>query len=367
MLTRPTAMVRPGFRRVRPWLFCLALAIAPGCDGALCGKRSPAPAASASAKPPEAEGIDVLNVGGEPRVRLEVGRWSGLRYEQVVETDGSFGITGQPPAKAPTSHATLLIDVVHGSADPIERDVDGRTRRLVEEHGRVQSLRVSSAELPPEVIAGMNQAFALLVGTTTRQWVGENGELVDVTTELVGGKAATPEIKHALDQLFASQRHFPFRLPPAPVGPGAKWKFTQQIDVRGIRTLQVAEMTLSALTKDGAKIGISVRQQAPTQDIPHPLRPGESARVEQYRGDGTGELTVDRLTGVVLDARLATTGSVRLSWLDGAERAEATFMAASVTRIAGRLLGRDDDAGADGASTVLPDGAAEASGAIDAR
>jgi hypothetical protein len=330
-------------RVLRRGLLASALAL-PAC-GSWCN-RAP------EQKKPVSDGaprVEVTDPGREPRAELEVGRWSGFRYWLALENDGSFGTAGLPPAKAPTSVMTLGFEVLRGTADPIVRDQAGDKRELIEERSVLEELHVRSSELPPEAIAQLQSAFDALRGTSTKQLVAQDGEVVELEIELVGGQKPPPEVKQVLDEAFDFQRRFPFRLPPAPVGVGARWRFSEPIEIRGVRATQVAEMTMIALDQRAARIGIRLRLQAGTQMVPHPLDPNRQATLESFRGDGDGELEIDRATAVVLSSRLATTAKLELSSLDAEQRRQvATFTSASVLRGRGGIgaAPRDGDGAA---------------------
>src|SRR5262245_27072791 len=108
----------------------VVLALFAGCDGG-CRKKKPAPVDANKDDAPV--GIEILNLGSEPREKLEVGRWVGLHYDLEMQTDGSFGIRGLPPVKAPTSIIGFRVEVLRGTADPVLRDRDNQKLRLVEE------------------------------------------------------------------------------------------------------------------------------------------------------------------------------------------------------------------------------------------
>ncbi len=324
-------------------LFAVVLLL-PGC-GRACSSGDKKPEDKAPAVVETPGGVKLTARGREPRGKLEVGRWTGLEYEQTVEASGSIGLAGAPPARGPALVSTTRFSVLRGTADPIAKTIDGRKLSLVEERGEIVDVHAAGKDVPPAAIAQLDQALGLLKGIVTRQLVAEDGEIAEVTTQLVGGQKPSKEIKTLLDKLFDAQRRFPFRLPPAAVGVGAKWTFSEPIVIQGIHATQASEMTLTALDDKTAKIAIVVRQQGARQELQHPLDPSAWATVEQYRGDGNGEFRVDRLTSVVLDAHLATTGSLRLSWQEGDQPKNATFIAASVTDIRGHI---GPPSGADG-------------------
>jgi hypothetical protein len=335
----PASRVKRTLRRV---VIGLALAL-PACSS-WCN-RAPSDK-GAKREPPR---VELSDSGREPRAELEVGRWSGFRYWLTLRNDGSFGVVGMPLAKAPTTEMTLDFEVIQGAADPIVRKKDGVELALIEERSVLAKVGIDSPELPPEAVAQLQSAFDGLRGTSTRQLVAQNGEIVELQIELVGGQKPPPEVKRALDEAFDLQRRFPFRLPPSPVGVGARWRFSEPIEIRGVRATQVAEMTVVALDAQSARIGIRTRLQAGTQMIPHPLDPLRVATLESFRGDGDGELTIERASAVVLSSRLATTAKLELSFVDADKKRQvATFTSASV------LTGR----GGIGAAPSEADGAA---------
>lgn len=344
----------PVLRR-RFWLAlaCVALCT-PGC-GWVCGKKT------TGAKDAEAEvvaSVELVSPGAEPRQKLEIARWTGLTYELSSESNGSFGVQGMPPSKSPTSTMTLRFEVVRGTADPIVRELNGHEAHLVEEHAVLREIGLKSDEMPAPALAQLNAGFGLLRGLNTRQLVAEDGELAEVSAEGIGGQKLPPPIKKILDDLLDTQRHFPFRLPHEPVGKGARWRFTEPLPMHGIKTMQVADMTLTSISAESVSIAIKVRLQADKQDFPHPTEPSITASLDKYRGDAEGELVLDRMTAVVLSSRLANTSVISLSWKDREFREQkSTFMSASVIRMKGRMGPFEaDDAATDAGDAAVISG-----------
>jgi len=288
--------------------------------------------------------VELMNAGRAPRVTLQVARWKGLSYRMRIENDASIGAPGQLPLRGPILLTTLRVDVLRGSAGPVERELNGRKLRMIEERSAVERVEVKPGQLGPEAILQANRDLERFVGTTTRQLVAEDGELVEIKTELVGGKPPTPEEKRRLDETWDVQKRFPFRLPRVPVGVGARWRFADPIELNGVRAMQIADMQIADMDATRVRIRIRLRQQAPRQEIPHPLDPNDTAMLERYRGDGQGELVMDRASAVLLDARLTTTASLEVSaFLDG-QPTKKSFIAATRFLCSGGML--EADAGA---------------------
>jgi hypothetical protein len=172
-------------------------------------------------------------------------------------------------------------------------------------------------------------------------------------------------VKKILDDALDAQRHFPFRLPPVPVGVGARWRFSEPFEVRGVKAVQVADMTLVELGKDSARIAIRARHQAPRQEVPHPTEPGLTATLQALRGDSNGEISIDRLTACVLSARLTATSFLTMQWMDAqGQDQNATFMEARVQRLTGHV-GPEAEAGVEAVESPEA-GAGDAASAVTA-
>ncbi len=338
----------PNVRRWLARLSVLILLLAGGacsssCRG--CGKGSARGAADASAVDPR---VELTNPGREPRAKLEVERLTGFTYVSELESESSFGIQGQVPTVLPTAIARLRNEVTRGMGNPVVRQRGSGELRLIEERATLEKLEVRSSALPPEFVSQFNLGLKALTGTTTRALVAVDGEVVEMKTELVGGKKPPPEVAFVLDTTWEAQRRFPFRLPADPVGPGARWRFSESLEFRKVRGLQLAEMQLITLDERSARIRVRIRHQCPRQEVPHPMNPKDTAMLEHYRGDADGEVTIDRATAILLDGRLATTATLRMSGsVDGSQQT-VTFVAASLFRVRGDVAKEDakaDDGG----------------------
>jgi hypothetical protein len=313
-----------------------------GCDSKGC-------ACSWFVKKPPAESpvytdVETLSEGSDPRVTLRVARWTGLRYRTTLEASGSLALEGVQPLVGPIT--TMIIDneVLRGSADPlIERQYGGPVR-LIEERSLLRSMSIRQEGVPQQIIDFWNLALAPLRGTTYLQRVAESAEVMQLRSEMLGGVKPPEAITKAVDQALEEQRHFPFRLPPRPVGVGARWRFREDLEVSGAHGAQIAEMTLRAIDANQAVVGIAIRQDAPRQSIPHPLIPGASAVLEQFRGDGSGELIVDRLTAILVRGRIVVTARSTVSADSGGQHNVATLLGANTIEIGATML-TDEDAG----------------------
>lgn len=279
----------------------------------------------------------MLAEGSDPRVALRVARWSGLRYRATVVTAGALGLEGALPVLAPTTSMVVESEVLRGSAEPLVERQHGGIVRLIEERSRLDAITMTQAGVPQPVLDFWNAALAPLRNTTYLQHVAESAEVTQLSSELLGGVLPPEAIRKALDEALEQQRHVPFRLPPVPVGVGARWRYREELTMNGARGTQSAEMALRRVDANQAVIGITLRQEAPRQSIVNPLAPGASAVLESFRGEGGGEFVVDRLTGIVLNGSVvATARSTMASGEDGKNR--ATLVGTTTIQIVTTLL-----------------------------
>jgi hypothetical protein len=239
---------------------------------------------------------------------------------------------------------TLDHEVLRGSADPIVVKSDGGITRMIEERIVLSNIIVRHDLMPPQVVFGWNAALAPLVGTSLLQNVAESGAVPTLRMELLGGVQPPEAVSKALDAALETQRHFPFRLPESPVGVGARWRYSEPLALGGASAMQAAEMVLKAIDADTAVIGIVVRQEAPRQEVPHPFEPDHRAVLEQLRGDGTGEVTLDRRTA--LPRRSQLNGVTRFTLSGEVQGQPGAITVLSTTVFSGNGAPLDDtDAG----------------------
>ena len=181
-----------------------------------------------------------------------------------------MGVAGRPPAKSPSSVTSFEFEVLRGTANPIVKKLGGRKRRYVEERGTIVSARAESKEIPEAALSGMNEALSKLNGLSTRQLIGEDGEIAEVTTEALAGKKLPAEVKAVLDQSFDAQRRFPFRLPPKAVGVGGKWRFRESVELSGVTMWQIAEMSVTRIAGDRVTISLRCAMRRPAKRCPTP-------------------------------------------------------------------------------------------------
>src|SRR5690606_18687126 len=113
-----------------------------------------------------------------------------------------------------------------------------------------------------------------------------------------------PQLVALLQNLQDGMTNAYLPLPKEPVGPGAKWTATNQVEAGGIEVTQVNEVTLKSIAGDKLTVDLVFKQSAPAQRIQVPeLPPGAQVELTGMTGAGKGNLTVD-LGTLVTDSRI---------------------------------------------------------------
>lgn len=331
----------------------LAPAVVLSSCSSRCGKKQVAVELSDA----QVASVELLDPGRPPLVTISVGRWAGLVYTSELTNRTSVSAAGAPAPNPPAAVMKVRFEVLHGTADPVVRPGPDGGARLVEERAVVESLEVRNPSAPPELLQKTNDALSSLVGTSMRQLVGEDGAIVEVDTETVGGVVPPARIKQMIDNLWATQRHFPFRLPPGPVGVGAHWRFSDPTERQGVRTIQVSDMTLVSMDDRTVTIRIRVQLAAPRQEVKNPMDPDAVAMLEQFRGEGEGELTLDRLTAVILSARLGEAATLKLSAYDTKGKQQFLTVVSAVRAELRSVIGAPEAGAPEPPSPAGPDAA----------
>jgi hypothetical protein len=301
--------------------------------------------AGKSVEATSATDVELIGDGSDPRVSLRVARWTGLRYRMNLVTSGSLGLEKGAPIVGPTTTMVIDSEVLRGSAEPFFERRHGGTVQLIQERSVLRGISIVQQGIPQPVVDFWNLALAPLRGTSYLQNVAESAEVTELNSELLGGVQPPEEISKAVDATLEQQRHFPFRLPPAPVGVGATWRFHESLLMNGAKVTQTAEMTLKSVDANQAVIGVVIHQDAARQDVTNPLEPTAKATLEHFSGEGGGELVVDRLTAIILEGSVVVAARSTLGMELSGTKSVATLIGASSLHLSATMLA-EPDAGA---------------------
>ena len=265
--------------------------------GVLAACSGPAPAAPPpSSGPPPADTavavpavtVTVTNPGAEPR--------TALAFRPIPESTQQVGLTANstisqtvgtnPPSDQSTPEVTLPLTARY-SGSP------GDATRTVE-------LTVGTSSSPDATLAS---ALDKATGSTNALAVSPAGAVSKLT--LRPPTALSDAGRSAVEQALRQAVQFAPVFPATPVGVGAVWSVSQQIDSIGLGLRQDTVFTLTALRESTVTLGLQVSQTplTPTWTLPNDQG---TLNIDTYQMRGEGTLTVD------LTKPLPSSGRVQL-------------------------------------------------------
>lgn len=334
-------------------LFGLLLA---GCDHG-CSREDPgasagaAPSSSAAVEPPESP-VEVIEQGAARRIKLAVKPPPKTRYEVKLQSLGAYGLVGRPPAPSPGVTLTLSYRVLGpaGSSTAAEGPAGIVQRGSLEWARITPPADPSGAAVAPIVLDAVADA-------AVRQVVLPDGRIADQSLE-VGDQATVPPIvARPILATLTAVRNLPFRLPDKPVGVGAVWAFERVVEVAGVDVEEKVTSRLVSIGTRRAVIKVQVAHRADPQPVAFPFEQGKESELRSMAGQGEGRIVVDRDTGLIMSARLATHFQATVAGREGADRPTvATFFGnADLAQISRFLV---DDAGSRLDAGAVPEGKA---------
>ena len=237
-----------------------------------CGKSS-----AKAPPPPPADGVQDLNPGAEPREPLRYALTKGTRsaVELALDVDINAGGQGGPlPTLAMTTDIAILDVASDGTAtlQTTIRDVVARER--------------AGSPISADTMTTQTQVMRGLVMTGK---LAPNGRLVDMKVDL-GGRALPPGLASQLDTLSKSFEQVAMPLPAAPVGTGAIWMHTKELDQGGMKMTTATTVTLVGRTADTFQFTSTTVVAGKDQSV---TQAGTTVEVKDLHGSGSGKGTVD--------------------------------------------------------------------------
>lgn len=233
--------------------------------------------------PAEAPEIELFDAGAEPRARLrlrpEVGAEMPLRIELAMSMTVVSGGTAAPPMSMPRVlvDGRLVVDSV--SDDEI------RVRHLVD------AIDLRGGEGVPEALA--RELKDALAGATSyraslrvdpRGFV--RGGVVDVPTSAGPAGQILAQLGQAYGQSLVA-------FPREPVGVGARWTATSDVEQAGMKLRQTSTYTLPSRDGDALVVHADVAQDLLRADLGEGLVPGVRAKLVKFSAKGTSDTTLE--------------------------------------------------------------------------
>ncbi len=257
---------------------------------ALVACRHPKPA------PPPVDplAVELTSPGAEPRriVRYAIAKGTKVPLELAIDATMMMGNLGGP---IPTQVFELQIGVddvmPDGSMQVHTTIVDAHARETAES-------KVDTAALEARLLAVKGLAFT---GT-----LSPDGRLVGAHLDSAG-KTLPSEIAQQVDTLMQSFEHIAMPLPRQPIGVGAKWKTTRELEQNGMKTTTINVVDVTALEGEKLSFHLQTELHGLDQTVVMGTTPID---VTNLGGTGSGSGTIDlahfTMTGE-LDAKMHAT------------------------------------------------------------
>jgi len=113
-----------------------------------------------------------------------------------------------------------------------------------------------------------------------------------------------------IDSLKQSMSQMAAPLPEEPVGVGATWDTTINIDQGGMKLTQVAKNKLVSLAGSSLSLAVSLSQTAPKQKL---SKNGITVDLDSYSGSGGGETTLDLMQPVPTKATVKLVSDMHMT------------------------------------------------------
>lgn len=251
-----------------------------GVGGALAQDGAKQPTAAAA--PGADVQLELLSAGSGAkraiRMSAKVGDVSAFSVTQSMEMSMSMGEMAMPSQKMPSMKITTQNRVLE-----ITPEGNYRLESVITD----ASLE-GGADANPMAAQGMRAAMEAMKGTRTLQLMTPSGRTLESVTKAPEG--APPEMAQSTEEASREMQSIAF--PEEPIGVGAKWRVTMNMNQQGVRLKQVAEYELVDLKDDQATVRFTLKQSAEPQKFSPPGMPAEAdAEIKSWEGTGEGSTT----------------------------------------------------------------------------
>ena len=235
--------------------------------------------------------VTVNNPGAEPRSTLALHAPPETAQQVTVTADSTVSQTvgTAPPSDQSSPEVTLpLTTRQHGPADAPTHTV---------------GLTVGT---PSSTDAILTAALAKAEGSTSTVTVSPAGSISKLVLDPPA--ALSDAGRSAVEQALRQVVQFTPVLPASPVGVGAVWTVSQQIDSLGLGLRQDTVLTLTGVRDATVTLGVQLTQTPLTPTWTLPNAQG-TLNVETYTVTGGGRMTVDLTKTLPVDGRVQLDGN----------------------------------------------------------
>jgi len=246
---------------------------------------------------------------------------SAVMLTRMEVTTEMPGLT-LPPRKLPTPELDLRVEVTDvAEGGDFTYSFQFYDVRVKQEEG------VSSTIL--EMLKTQLQSLKGLSGTAV---VTNRGLARKVEVKIPD--SATPQMRQTLESTLQSFKNFSMPMPEEPVGVGAKWEVSQEIETGGLKVHQVSSYEVVKIEGGQVQLKIEVKHSADPQDVKAP-NPAAAAKLSlvsmDLRGTGEALLELQRVLPEKLEIQVG--GEYKMRMDSGGQPREMTTKARMLTRL----------------------------------
>lgn len=220
------------------------------------------------------DAIEVMSDGVAPKKVLRYAAPKGTHtpIEMLMDFDVDAGIK----QSSPTLVITMDLNV-----DDVTSDGKMKVRTDIAD--------VAARDRPGATSAAMLKgSLDLMTGTKMMMTLGPDGSVKDTVTEL--GPKTPPAMKDQLTSMNGNLERLALQLPKVPVGVGAKWKATKQVEQNGMNITTATTFEVTAIDGDKVSYTTTVSASGPEQTV---TSGGITAKISNISGSGSGTGTID--------------------------------------------------------------------------
>lgn len=236
----------------------------------------PGAGAATPGAPAAAGSMEMLSNGAEPRFELKYQPAAGTKQVMEMAMDMSMDM-------APMGSIVMPTMIMTADAEVTKADASSMTVQMTFTDVDARDTKDSMAGMA-DMLKG---ELAKVKGTKTTMTIDPHGKVLssDISSPSNDPMLAQTmqQTKQSLDQMLA-------QLPKEPVGKGAKWKITQQLESGGMKMDQSTVFELVDVSATTATIKAVSTMSAPKQTID---QGGMSATLEKLDGNSAMEMKID--------------------------------------------------------------------------
>jgi hypothetical protein len=228
--------------------------------------------------------VTILDPGAEPRTPLRYQFREGATESMVMDMGirMSMSVGGQQMPAPGMPEIRMLMNL---ETTELRDDGTARIEYQIRSAGAADSA-------DPATAAALGGALGQLGGASGWALIDARGATLGTGVNLSDN--VDPELAQVMESAEQSMQQISAPLPADPVGIGARWEVSSDVQSQGFTVSQTATYTLTAFDGDSAEVDIKMTQTAPPQLVEAPgMPPGTEASLESLESTGTGTMQIE--------------------------------------------------------------------------